>query len=74
MRLRLGLSRDQMIRPNEVTSLLRIGKTTLWRWVREGRLPKPARLGPRVVAWPLATIRDYQARAAAGADVKNGGS
>ena len=28
-----------------------IGKTTLWRWVREGRFPKPVRLGANCVAW-----------------------
>lgn len=28
-----------------------IGKTTLWRWIREGRFPKPVRLGSNCVAW-----------------------
>lgn len=28
-----------------------IGHTTLWRWIREGRFPKPVRLGANCVAW-----------------------
>ena len=46
---------------HEAVSLLRepivrkalggIGKSTLWRWIREGRFPKPVRLGANCVAW-----------------------
>ena len=28
-----------------------VGRTTLWRWIREGRFPKPVRLGANCVAW-----------------------
>jgi prophage regulatory protein len=24
---------------------------TIWRWVREGKFPKPIKLGPRTSAW-----------------------
>lgn len=32
---------------------LPISKPTVWRWVKEGRLPKPISLGPKVTAWDL---------------------
>ena len=33
-----------------------IGRTTLWRWVRDGRLPKPYKIGPQYVAWLAAEL------------------
>ncbi|MBS1179811.1 MAG: hypothetical protein H6R06_4223 [Proteobacteria bacterium] len=38
---------------------------TLWRWVQEGILPPPIRLGPQVSAWPLEVIEAYEAEQAA---------
>ena len=32
---------------------LPISKPTVWRWVKEGKLPKPISLGPKVTAWDL---------------------
>ena len=37
--------------------LLPVSKATIWRWVKEGRFPRPKQLGPRVTAW-LATDVD----------------
>lgn len=55
--------------PVEVVPLLReqvvrktvggIGRTTLWRWVREGRFPKPIRLGANCIAWRADDINQW---------------
>jgi prophage regulatory protein len=37
--------------PRQVAELLSISLPTLWRWVREGRLPKPIRIGPQKVGF-----------------------
>lgn len=41
----------RFIRIPEVLELAQIGRTTLWRMVKNGRFPKPTRIGPNSVAW-----------------------
>jgi hypothetical protein len=40
-------------------------RTTLYRWIKEGRFPKPVRLGPNTVAWTDEQLREFDARIAA---------
>jgi len=37
---------------------LPISKSTWWRGCRDGRYPKPVKIGPRMTAWPVQSIRD----------------
>jgi predicted DNA-binding transcriptional regulator AlpA len=30
---------------------------TIWRWVRDGRLPKPRRLSPGITGWNVGELR-----------------
>ena len=48
----------QFIRLPEVLKLTQMGRTTMWRLVRDGRFPKPTRIGPNSVAWRES---DYEA-------------
>lgn len=40
-----------------VPPLIPVGKSTWWAGVKTGRYPKPVKLGPRVTAWPVESIR-----------------
>ena len=31
-------------------------RTTLWRWARNGRFPKPVKIGPNTTAWKKSDI------------------
>ncbi|RAO75799.1 helix-turn-helix transcriptional regulator [Dyella jiangningensis] len=44
-----------------VGSILPIGATTLWRWVKEGKFPKPIKLSDRVTAWRAEDVRAWLA-------------
>jgi predicted DNA-binding transcriptional regulator AlpA len=46
--------------------LLKVSPATIWRWVREGRFPKPFKLGKAVTVWDLAEVDAFVARQAAG--------
>ncbi|MCS3896256.1 putative DNA-binding transcriptional regulator AlpA [Bradyrhizobium japonicum USDA 38] len=35
---------------------LPIGRSTWWQGVRDGRYPKPVKLGPRITAWRVADV------------------
>jgi prophage regulatory protein len=36
---------------------LPIGRSTWWQGVRDGRYPRPVKLGPRITAWRVADIQ-----------------
>lgn len=31
-------------------------RSTLWRWCRDGRFPKPERIGPNSIAWRQSAV------------------
>ncbi|WP_420465790.1 helix-turn-helix transcriptional regulator [Panacagrimonas sp.] len=45
------------VRQPTVEALFGISAATVWRWVREGRLPKPRKRGPRVTTWNVGELR-----------------
>lgn len=42
----------RLIRIREVQYRTGLGRSTIYRWMSEGRFPKPVRLGGHLVAWP----------------------
>lgn len=48
---------EGFVRLPVVVRVMGIGKTTWWAGVREGRFPKPVKLGPRTSAWRVEDIR-----------------
>ena len=42
-----------------VGSILPIGATTLWRWVKEGKFPQPIKLSTRVTVWRAEDVRAW---------------
>jgi prophage regulatory protein len=41
------------------TQILPISHSTLWRWVRCGRFPRPIHLSPGVAAWHTEVVLDW---------------
>jgi prophage regulatory protein len=39
-----------------------ISRSTWWQGVKDGRFPKPVKLGPKTTAWRVEDIRDLIAR------------
>jgi predicted DNA-binding transcriptional regulator AlpA len=46
-------------------ALVPISASTLWQWVRDGKFPKPVKLGERVTAWRVEDVRAYLEKVAA---------
>lgn len=38
-------------------AIVPVGKSTWWQGVKDGRYPKPVKLGPRITAWRVEDIR-----------------
>lgn len=52
-------------RARDLVEQLHISESTLWRWVREGKFPKPVKLGEAVTAWRARDVEAWlDARAA----------
>lgn len=47
---------ERFVSAREFYSRLGIGKTTFYKKIRDGKLPKPIRLTERKVVWPLGQI------------------
>ena len=41
----------EILRPKDVCERLRIGRSTLYAWVAQGRFPRQVRYGVRAVGW-----------------------
>lgn len=54
---------DPLLRDVEAYKMLGISKPTFWRWVREGTLPKPLKLGS-LSRWPRSDMTKFIERAA----------
>lgn len=52
-----SLPAEGFVRLPQVLSVLPISKTSFWMGVKEGRFPKPVKLGPRTSAWRVEEIR-----------------
>lgn len=50
---------ERFLRLREVLHRTGLGRSTVYRWMDEGRFPKPVRLGARSVAWIEREIDDW---------------
>jgi len=50
---------NSIIRPAELSDLLSISTTTLYRWVKNGELPDKIKLGGRAVGWKYEDIQNW---------------
>ena len=50
---------DRIYRITEAARFLGVSRITLWRWVKEKRMPQPRNLGGRVRGWLLSDLRDW---------------
>ena len=48
---------DKLLRLPQVAELLGVGKSTVWLYAREGKLPKATKLSPRVSVWKLSDVQ-----------------
>lgn len=53
------LPTEGFVRVNELADHLGVHRMTVHRWLREGYLPPAVYLSSRLVAWPLADIKNW---------------
>jgi predicted DNA-binding transcriptional regulator AlpA len=53
------LPAEGYVRIRQVLQAVPVARSTWWQMVREGRAPKPRKLGPRITAWDVADLRRF---------------
>ena len=46
--------------------LVPVSPATIWRWMAEGKFPRPFKLGPNTTVWDLDQVEAFLAQQAAG--------
>ena len=52
---------QQLASRNGIAGMLPVSTATLWRWVKDGKFPKPFKLGHRVTVWDAAEVDAFLA-------------
>ncbi len=52
---------DRLLRLDEVAARTGLGRTTIYRKMREGSFPEPLKIGARAVRWPESEIEEWLA-------------
>ena len=55
-------TQTRLLRRVEVERFCQIGRSTIYRLMREGLFPVPIRIGPRAVRWPEHELTAWLAR------------
>ena len=55
---RIDLPETGFVRLPSILAILPISKSSWWQGCREGRFPKPVKIGPRITAWSVGSIRE----------------
>ena len=50
------------LRDSDLAKRYGVHRSTVWRWVRKGLLPKPIRLTPGCTRWNSAEIYNFEAK------------
>jgi prophage regulatory protein len=62
MRLDPALNAKRLIRLKEVITMIGLGRSSIYRYVSEGRFPAPIKVGYRSVRWKLADVLAWRAQ------------
>jgi predicted DNA-binding transcriptional regulator AlpA len=47
---------------SDIMTMFGISRATVWRWVKNGTLPKPVKFGTRLNVWKPEQIEDFVAK------------
>jgi len=54
---------ERLLRLRDVLQIVRVGKSTWWRWCAEGYAPRPIHLGKRTTVWRASDVQRFIERA-----------
>lgn len=51
----------QIYRIDEVIAIVKVGRSTIYSWMKQGKFPKQIRLGARAIGWSSAALFQWLA-------------
>jgi prophage regulatory protein len=54
------VSLDSYLTLREITSIMKVATSTLYRWMDEGKFPRPVKLGENCTRWRVSDIKVWQ--------------
>jgi predicted DNA-binding transcriptional regulator AlpA len=54
-------SQPGFIRLRDLVKRVPVAKSTVWKWVEDGKFPPPIKLSEGVTAWPIAAVEQWEA-------------
>lgn len=51
------------LRDSQLSKRYSVSRATIWRWTRDGQLPKPVSFGPGCTRWRLSELEQFEADA-----------
>lgn len=54
----------EYVSDSQLASRYSVSRATIWRWVKEGVLPKPVKLTPGCTRWRMADLVNFEQGAA----------
>ena len=52
-------SNTRLLTQKDVEEIVRLSKTSLYRYMRAGQFPEPLRIGPKAVRWRADEVQDW---------------
>jgi prophage regulatory protein len=49
----------KIIRLKELSEMLCVSKSTIYRWRKQKLIPKPIELGPNIIGWDMRVIEEW---------------
>jgi prophage regulatory protein len=50
---------DGFLRLSQVLTIIPVGKSTWWNWVKTGKAPKATKLGGKITVWRISEINEF---------------
>lgn len=50
----------KFLRLKALTKRIQASGNTIWRWTRQGKFPKPIKLGPKTTGWRLDQVETWE--------------
>jgi len=53
------MQEERLLRIQEVLRMVGVGKSTWWKWIGEGKAPRPVKISPRITVWRLSDVQAW---------------
>ncbi|MBQ7585742.1 MAG: AlpA family phage regulatory protein [Desulfovibrionaceae bacterium] len=51
-------TKKTLLRVNDLSQIFGVSKSCIFRWIKNGRLPQPVKLGARMTCWHVNVINE----------------